>query len=133
MLIKINSIWGANVPSGRVLVDGLGVGDVGAAVLRERKTLSESGVITAVIAVDMKERCIVSGPEIISRGFIFVREAEELMAELKDLTRETMENCLEKGMTSRNAIKDTIARKLDDYLYKKTKREPLIVPILLEM
>ncbi len=125
--------WGANVPSGRVLVDGLGVGDVGAAVLRERKTLSESGVITAVIAVDMKERCIVSGPEIISRGFIFVREAEELMAELKDLTRETMENCLEKGMTSRNAIKDTIARKLDDYLYKKTKREPLIVPILLEM
>ena len=107
--------------------------DVGAAVLRERKTLSESGVITAVVAVDMKERCIVTGPEIISRGFIFVREAEELMAELKDLTRETLENCLDKGMTSRNAIKEAITRKLDDYLYKKTKREPLIVPILLEM
>ena len=125
--------WGANVPSGRVLVDGLGVGDVGSAVLRERKTLSESGMITAVIAVDMKERRLLSDPEIISRGFIFVREAEELMAELKDLTRETLENCLDKGMTSRNAIKEAITRKLDDYLYKKTKREPLIVPILLEL
>ena len=90
-------------------------------------------MITVVIAVDMKERCLLSDPEIISRGFIFVREAEELMAELKDLTRETLQNCLDKGMTSRNAIKDTIARKLDDYLYKKTKREPLIVPILLEL
>ena len=125
--------WAGNVPSGRVLVDGLGVGDVGAAVLRERKTLSESGVITAVVAVDMKERCIVTGPEIISRGFVFVREAEELMAELKQLTQETLEGCLDKGMTSRNAIKDAIARKLSDYLFKKTKREPLIVPILLEM
>ncbi len=125
--------WGPNVPSGRVLVDGYGVGDVGAAVLRERKTLSESGVITAVVGVDMVNRTIVSGPEIISRGFVFVREAEELMAELKALTQETMENCLDKGMTSRNAIKDAIARRLSDYLYKKTKREPLIVPILMEL
>ena len=125
--------WGPNVPSGRVLVDGYGVGDVGAAVLRERKTLSESGVITAVVGVDMQSRTIVSGPEIISRGFVFVREAEELMAELKALTLETMENCLDKGMTSRNAIKDAIARRLSDYLYKKTKREPLIVPILMEL
>ena len=125
--------WGANVPSGRVLVDGLGVGDVGAAVLRERKQLSESGVITAVIGVDMKERTIVSGPEIISRGFVFVREAEELMGELKALTQETMESCLDKGMTSRNAIKEAISRRLSDYLFKKTKREPLIVPILLEL
>ena len=125
--------WGPNVPSGRVLVDGYGVGDVGAAVLRERKTLSESGVITAVVGVDMQSRTIVSGPEIISRGFVFVREAEELMAELKALTLETMETCLDKGMTSRNAIKDTISRRLSDYLYKKTKREPLIVPILMEL
>jgi len=125
--------WGPNVPSGRVLVDGYGVGDVGAAVLRERKVLSESGVITAVVGVDMRNRTIISGPEIISRGFVFVREAEELMSELKALTLETMENCLDKGMTSRNAIKDTIARRLSDYLYKKTKREPLIVPILMEL
>ena len=125
--------WGGSVPSGRVLVDGLGVGDVGAAVLRERKTLSESGVIAAVVGVDMHNRTIVSGPEIISRGFVFVREAEELMAGLRDLTRETLESCLEKGMTSRNAIKDTVARRLADYLYKKTRREPLVVPVLLEM
>ncbi len=127
------AVWGPNVPSGRVLVDGYGVGDVGSAVLKERKILSESGVITAVIGVDMQNRTILSGPEIISRGFVFVREAEELMADLKTLTQETMENCLEKGMTSRNAIKDAIARRLSDYLYKKTKREPLIVPILMEL
>lgn len=128
-----SACWGPSVPSGRVLVDGYGVGDVGAAVLRERKTLSESGVITAVVGVDMKSRTIVSGPEIISRGFIFVREAEELMAELRALTQETLEGCLEKGTTSRSAIKDAIARRLSDYLFKKTKREPLIVPILMEM
>ena len=91
------------------------------------------GVITAVVGVDMQNRTILSGPEIISRGFVFVREAEELMTELKALTLETMENCLDKGMTSRNAIKDAIARRLSDYLYKKTKREPLIVPILMEL
>ena len=125
--------WGPNVPSGRVLVDGYGVGDVGAAVLRERKVLSESGVITAVVGVEMQNRTILAGPEIISRGFVFVREAEELMTELKALTLETMENCLDKGMTSRNAIKDAISRRLSDYLYKKTKREPLIVPILMEL
>ena len=128
-----NAVWGPNVPAGRVLVDGLGVGDVGASVLKERKTLSESGIITAVIGVDMVSRTIVSGPEIISRGFVFVREAEELMAELKTLTQETMEACLDKGMTSRNSIKDAISRKLSDFLYKKTKREPLIVPVLLEL
>ena len=81
----------------------------------------------------MKNRTIVTGPEIISRGFIFVREAEELMGELKALTQETLETCLDKGMTSRNAIKEAISRRLSDYLFKKTKREPLIVPILLEM
>ncbi len=127
------AVWGPNVPSGRVLVDGYGVGDVGSAVLKERKILSESGVITAVVGVDMQNRAIVAGPEIISRGFVFVREAEELMAELKALTQETLENCLDKGMTSRSAIKDAVARRLSDYLYKKTKREPLIVPILMEL
>ena len=90
-------------------------------------------MITVVVGVDMKERIILSGPEIISRGFVFVREAEELMAELKVLTQETLENCLDKGMSSRNAIKEAITRKLSDYLYKKTKREPLIVPVLMEL
>ncbi len=124
--------WNGSVPSGRVLVDGYGVGDVGAAVLRERKSLSESGIITVAVGLDMRERTIVSGPEIISRGFIFVREAEELMGELRELARETLENALEKGSTSRSAIREAVNRRLADYLYKKTKREPLVVTILLE-
>jgi ribonuclease J len=125
--------FNGTVPSGRVLVDGYGVGDVGAAVLRERKSLSESGVITAVAVVDIKNGLILSNPEIISRGFIFVREAEELMEEMRLIARETLEACLDKRMTSRNAIKEAISRKLSDYLFRKTKREPLIVPILIEM
>jgi ribonuclease J len=125
--------WAGTVPSGRVLVDGYGVGDVGAAVLRERKSLSESGVITAVAVVDIKNGLILNNPEIISRGFIFVREAEELMEEMRLIARETLETCLDKRMTSRNAIKEAISRKLSDYLFRKTKREPLIVPILIEM
>ena len=125
--------FNGTVPSGRVLVDGYGVGDVGAAVLRERKSLSESGVITAVAVVDIKNGLILSNPEIISRGFIFVREAEELMEEMRLIARETLESCLDKRMTSRNAIKEAISRKLSDYLFRKTKREPLIVPILIEM
>lgn len=125
--------FNGSVPSGRVLVDGYGVGDIGSAVLRERKSLSESGIITVAVGVDMRSRAIVSGPEIFSRGFIFVREAEELMSELRTLARETLENALERGTTSRSAIKETVNRRVADYLYKKTKREPLVVTVLLEM
>lgn len=124
--------WNGNVPSGRVLVDGYGVGDVGSAVLRERKSLSESGIITVAAGIDMKNRTIVSGPDITSRGFIFVREAEELMGELRELARETLEGALEKGTSSRSAIRESVNRRLSDYLYKKTKREPLVVTMLLE-
>ena len=124
--------WGGSVPSGRVLVDGHGVGDVGAAVLRERKSLSESGMITVAAGLDMQNRTLTAGPEIISRGFIFVREAEELMGELRELARETLENALEKGVTSRSALRETVNRRLSDYLYKKTKREPLVATVLLE-
>ena len=116
-----------------MLVDGNGVGDVGAAVLRERKALSESGMITVAVGVDFRNRTIVTGPEIISRGFVFVREAEELMDELKVLARETLEANLEKGATSRNAIKEAVNRRLSDYLFKKTKREPLVVTVMLEL
>lgn len=125
--------FNGSVPSGRVLVDGYGVGDVGAAVLRERKNLSENGIITVAAAVSVRDRKIVSGPEITSRGFIFVREAEELMGELKVLACDTLENTLSKGTTSRSAIKETVNRRVSDYLYKKTKREPLVVTVLLEV
>ncbi len=125
--------FNGTVPSGRVLVDGYGVGDVGAAVLRERKNLSESGIITAVAAVDFRSRQILAGPNITSRGFIFVREAEDLMEEMRLIAYDTLEACLDKNMNSRNAIKENISRKLSDYLYRKTKREPLILPILIEI
>lgn len=125
--------FSGSVPSGRVLVDGYGVGDVGAAVLRERKSLSESGIITVAVGVDLRERVLLTEPEIISRGFVFVREAEELMDELKVLARETLEGCLDKGTSSRNAIREAVNRRLSDHLYKKTKREPLVVTILLEL
>lgn len=121
------------VPSGRVLVDGYGVGDIGAAVLRERKSLSESGIITVTAAVNVRDRKLLSGPEITSRGFIFVREAEELMGELRELSRDTLECTLSKGVTSRSAIRETVNRRVSDYLYKKTKREPLVVTVLLEL
>ena len=120
-------------PQGTVyLPDGLGGGGVGAAVLRERKSLSESGMITVAAGLDMQNRTLTAGPEIISRGFIFVREAEELMGELRELARETLENALEKGVTSRSALRETVNRRLSDYLYKKTKREPLVATVLLE-
>lgn len=124
---------GGTVPSGRVLVDGYGVGDVGAAVLRERKNLGQDGIITAVIAVDMKRKRIVSGPEIHSRGFIFVREAEEIMTEMAKQARSAMDLCWEKNTTSRSAIKETISSRLSDYLYKKTKRTPVILPVIVEV
>ena len=91
----------ARCPVGRMLVDGYGVGNVGNAVLRERKNLSDCGVIAAVAGVDMKEHTIVSGPEIVSRGFVFVREAEEIMEELRTLTFETLDSCLQKNMSRR--------------------------------
>ena len=124
--------FNGTVPSGRVLVDGYGVGNVGSAVLRERKSLSECGVITAVAGVDLKEKTITSGPEIVSRGFVFVREAEEIMDELKAQTFETLMSCMQKNM-SRTAIKEALAKRLSDHLYKKTKLEPVIVPVLLDM
>ena len=105
------------VPSGRVLVDGNGVGDVGAAVLRERKALSESGMITVAVGVDFRNRTIVTGPEIISRGFIFVREAEELMGELRELARETLENALNRSITYCYAVEGAYPQSLD---YLKT-------------
>lgn len=124
--------FNGTVPSGRVLVDGYGVGNVGNAVLRERRNLSDCGVIAAVAGVDTKEHTIISGPEIVSRGFVFVREAEEIMDELRSLTFETLNACLQKNM-SRSAIKEALCKRLSDHLYKKTKLEPVIMPVLLDM
>ncbi|HEY9062324.1 MAG TPA: ribonuclease J [Pseudobacteroides sp.] len=122
-----------NVASGKVLVDGLGVGDVGNIVLRDRKHLSQDGLIVVVITLEGESGNVVAGPDIISRGFVYVRESENLMEEVKDVTKQALIKCEEKKKndwaSKKNIIKDT----LRDYLYEKTKRKPMILPIIMEV
>jgi ribonuclease J len=124
--------WAGTVPSGRVLIDGYGVGDVGATVLRERKLIGQDGVIVASAVVDMSERIMLSPASITSRGFVFVKEAEELIVELEQLTTETIESALS-GKTGIRGIREAVSGKLSDYLNKKTKRSPAIIPIITEI
>ena len=121
------------VPAGRVLVDGLGVGDVGSIVLRDRKHLAEDGLIIAVSTVDFENGQILSGPDIISRGFVYVRESEELMSEARNIVVSELEDALMAGTSDRNHIKTKIKDALSGYIYKKTKRSPMILPILQEL
>lgn len=126
---KING----SVPSGYLLVDGLGVGDVGNIVLRDRKHLSEDGLIIVVIAMIKEESQVVSGPEIISRGFVYVRESEYLIEELREKAKSAMQKLEKKGKYDWNSIKSTIRDDLKNYIYKKTKRKPMILPIIIEI
>jgi ribonuclease J len=121
------------VQAGKVLVDGLGVGDVGAIVLRDRKHLAEDGLIVAVATIDRMAGEILSGPDIVSRGFVYVRESEELMAEAKQLLEETLQGCLDRNMHEWNAIKGKMKDNLSDFIFKKTKRSPMILPIIMEI
>lgn len=121
------------VPAGRVLVDGLGVGDVGAIVLRDRKHLAQDGLIIAVATIDRATGEILAGPDVVSRGFVYVRESEELMDEAKRLLTETLQNCLDHNMREWNAIKGKMKDNLSDYIYLKTKRSPMILPIIMEI
>lgn len=121
------------VPSGKVLVDGFGVGDVGNIVLRDRRHLALDGLIVVVAAVDIDSGEILSGPDIVSRGFVYVREAEELMDEVRAIAGETLQACLDKNMKEWNAIKARVKDELTDYLYAKTKRKPMILPVIMNM
>ena len=121
------------VPSGRVLIDGIGVGDVGNLVLRDRKNLAEHGMIIAVVAIDLEEKIIVDGPDIISRGFVYVRDSEALMKDIKDIVRETVYNCLENNLTQWDEIKNSIRREVDTFIYKNMKKKPMILPIIVEL
>ena len=122
----------SQVPSGRVLVDGLGVGDVGSIVLRDRKHLAQDGLIIVVIAIDKEANTIASGPDIISRGFVYVRESEELMDEAKQLLELTLSNCSSHELHEWNSLKTKLKDALFDYIYSKTKRSPMILPIIME-
>ena len=122
----------ASVPAGQVFVDGLGVGDVGSVVLRDRKKLAQDGLIMAVITLSSTTGQLIAGPDIITRGFIYVKEAEELMEDLKRTTTEVVLK-FNKGRHDWATIKSAIKSALSDYLYKKTKRSPMILPVILEV
>ena len=121
------------VTHGNVLVDGLGVGDVGNIVLRDRKLLSESGLIVVVAAIEKGSGLLVSGPEIISRGFVYVRESEELIASAREVVTEVLENCQDKGLREWSAMKNAVRDELRTFIYEQTKRSPIILPIFLEV
>ncbi len=122
-----------SVPSGRVLIDGYGVGDVGNIVLRDRRHLAQDGLIVVVATVDVDSCEIVSGPDIISRGFVYVRESEELMDEVRAIARNVLEETLEAGVTEWNQIKSNVKDDLSKYLYSKTKRKPMILPVIMNV
>ncbi len=125
--------WGQPIPAGRVLIDGGGIGDVGTAVLRDRKLLSEDGLIAVVATVDRREGLVLAGPEIVSRGFVYVKEAESLMEEIRVAARDTLEGALEGGSHDWNSLKNALREELSRLLFKKTKRRPMVLPILLEL
>ena len=122
-----------NVPSGRVLVDGYGVGDVGNIVLRDRRHLAQDGLIVVVATVEASEQMLISGPDIISRGFVYVRESEELMDEVKAIARQILEDTLDEGVTEWNQLKANVKDGLSKYLYQKTKRKPMILPVIMNV
>jgi len=124
---------GTPVPAGRVFVDGTGVGDVGAVVLRDRKHLAEDGMIVVCVNLSSYDGSVVSGPDIITRGFIYVKESEDLMDELREVAMEAIERCQRKRARDWNVIKTAIKNDLSGYLYKQTKRNPMILPVIMEV
>ena len=122
----------SQVPAGRILVDGLGVGDVGSIVLRDRKHLAQDGLIIIVIGIEKSSNEIVAGPDIISRGFVYVRESEALIVEAKLILASTLNACSAAELREWNTLKGKMRDALSDYIYQKTKRSPMILPIIME-
>ncbi|NLL17441.1 MAG: ribonuclease J [Clostridia bacterium] len=121
------------VTAGQILVDGLGVGDVGNIVLRDRKQLSQDGILIVVVTLSKDTRTVVAGPDIVSRGFVYVRESEELLEEAKEKVKCALDKCQERKITEWSAIKSHLRDTLGKFLYEKTKRRPMILPIIMEV
>ena len=121
------------VPAGKVFVDGIGVGDVGSVVLRDRKHLAEDGMIVVCVNLSSEDGSIITGPDIITRGFIYVKESEELMESLQEVAMEALDRCQRKHVRDWAAIKSAIKNDLSGYLYKTTKRNPMILPVISEI
>ena len=124
---------GVPVPAGRTLVDGYGVGDVGNIVLRDRRHLAQDGLIVIVATVDVDQNYLISGPDIISRGFVYVRESEELMDEVREIARNTLTEMLDSGITEWTQLKQNTKDALSKFLYSKTKRRPMILPVIMNV
>ena len=120
------------VQAGNILIDGIGVGDVGNIVLRDRKLLSQDGIFTVVITLSRRQKRIAAGPEIVSRGFVYVRESEELLEESRNLVRKIVEKYVNKDTFEWTNIKQEIRDTLSSYLFQQTKRRPMIIPIIME-
>ena len=124
---------GTPVVAGKVFVDGTGVGDVGSVVLRDRKHLAEDGMIVVCMNLSSEDGSLLTGPDIITRGFVYVKESEDLMEELKEVALEALERCQRKRVRDWNTIKSAIKNDLSGYLYKHTKRNPMILPVIMEI
>lgn len=124
---------GQSVPAGKILVDGYGVGDVGSVVLRDRKHLAQDGLIVVVVAIDTEGGYILSGPDVVSRGFVYVKEAETLMDSVRMAAAQSVERCLDSGAYDYNSIKSALRDDLTKLLYSQTKRKPMILPIIMDV
>ncbi len=126
-------VMNGKVTAGKVLVDGLGVGDVGNIVLRDRRQLSQDGILIVVVTMDKQRGCVVAGPDIVSRGFVYVRESEQLMEEAKDKVKQSLEKFETGGVTEWATIKSGVRDALSKFLYERTRRRPMILPIIMEI
>ena len=122
-----------SVPAGKVYVDGSGVGDVGSIVLRDRKHLSDNGIIVVAVSIDRVSREVVSGPDIVSRGFVYVREAEQLIEEAREIARNVLEECCRAHAYDWSTMKNRVRDELSRMVFQKTKRSPMILPIIMEV
>ncbi|GAB6935704.1 ribonuclease J [Calditerricola yamamurae] len=125
--------YGPKIPAGNVLIDGLGVGDVGNIVLRDRKVLSQDGILVVVVTLSKQDGKILSGPDIISRGFVYVRESEELFEEANRIVTQTLSKCIEENIQDWTTLKNNVRDALGRYLYDVTRRRPMILPIIMEV
>ena len=121
------------MPAQGILVDGLGVGDVGNIVLRDRQHLSQNGLLIIVVTLEKESNQILSGPDIVSRGFVYVRESETLMDDCRAVVQDALDECLMRGVSDWGRIKTGIRDSLGEFLWKRTKRSPMILPIISEV
>ena len=122
-----------SVSAGKILVDGLGIGDVGNIVLRDRRHLSQDGLMVVVVTISKDSKVSIAGPDIISRGFVYVRESEQLMEDAKEVVRKVLDECEDHQITDWATMKYKIKNELKGFLYERTKRNPMILPIIMEI